>query len=185
MSRIGNAPIKIPAGVELKPGAGVVKVKGPLGEIETPLPDGITMSQDGGMLKFSRRDDSREQKERHGLTRALMNNNIEGVSKGWKKNLELVGVGYRVQLKGTELVFALGYSHEVKYKLPAGIKATVNDQTKIELAGIDRQMLGQAAADIRTFRPPEPYKGKGIRYAGEAIRRKAGKAGKAGKGGKK
>jgi large subunit ribosomal protein L6 len=181
MSRVGKAPIKLPSGVEVKVAENEVIAKGSLGEMRSPLPDGITLEVSDGMVTLSRKDDSRYYKERHGLARALLNNNVLGVSTGWKKNLELVGVGYRVQLKGNELVFALGYSHEIRYPLPEGVKAQVTDQTKVELSGVDRQRVGQVAAEIRSFRPPEPYKGKGVKYADETIRRKAGKAGKAGK----
>lgn len=181
MSRIGNAPIKLPSNVELKVEGTEVKVKGPMGEMISPLPEGIELKNEDGVVKFSRIGEERFYRERHGLARALLNNNIIGVSQGWKKSLELVGVGYRVQLKGNQLVLSLGYSHEVKYDLPEGVKATVADQTKLELAGIDRQKVGQVAAVIRGFRPPEPYKGKGVKYSDERIRRKAGKAGKAGK----
>jgi len=182
MSRIGNAPLTIPSGVNLTPQDGIVSVKGPLGELNSPMPDGLKIVQEGAVAKISRRDDSREQKEKHGLARALLNNCITGVSTGWKRNLELIGVGYRVQLKGSELVFSLGYSHEIKFPVPEGVKAQIADQTKIELTGIDKQLIGHVASKIRALRPPEPYKGKGIKYSDEVIRRKAGKTGKAGKG---
>lgn len=181
MSRVGNAPIKIPAGVEVKIDGPEIKVKGPLGEMASPLPEGISLEQDDGVLKLKRAGDARELRQLHGLARALLNNNVLGVTAGWKKRLELLGVGYRVQLKGNELVFSLGFSHDVNYPLPEGVKAQVTDQTKIDLSGIDRQQVGQVAAHLRAFRPPEPYKGKGVRYSDETVRRKAGKAGK-GKG---
>ena len=181
MSRVGNAPIKVPAGVELKVEDREIKVKGPLGEMGSPLPEGISLEQEDGVLKLKRADDTRELKQLHGLARALLNNNVLGVTSGWKKRLELLGVGYRVQLKGNELVFSLGFSHDVNYPLPEGVQAVVTDQTKIDLSGIDRQKVGQVAAHLRAFRPPEPYKGKGVRYSDEVVRRKAGKAGK-GKG---
>lgn len=181
MSRIGKAPITIPQGVQLQVEGEKIRVKGSLGELLSPLPDGITMEQQDGVVTLLRRDDSRKMRERHGMSRAILNNCILGVSKGWDRRLELAGVGYRAQLKGEALVFALGYSHEVNYKLPEGINATVTDQTRIEIKGIDRQKVGQVAAEIRSLRPPEPYKGKGIKYDNEIIRRKAGKAGKAGK----
>ncbi len=181
MSRIGRAPIKVPAGVDLKVEDRNIRVKGPKGEILSPLPEGITLKVDNGTALLERADDERRSKEQHGLARALLNNNIIGVKDGWKRNLELIGVGYRVQLKGSELVLSLGYSHEIRYSLPKGISATVPDLTKIELTGIDRQLLGQVASEIRSYRPPEPYKGKGVKYSNEVIRRKAGKAGKAGK----
>ncbi len=181
MSRVGKAPIKIPAGVEVKVEGAQVLVKGPKGQLSSPLPEGITLEQKDGIVEFFRKDESRVYRERHGMARALLNNNVVGVTEGWKKNLELVGVGYKVQLKGNDLILALGYSHEVKYPVPEGIKAEVKDQTKLEISGMDRQKVGQVASEIRSYRPPEPYKGKGVKYSDETIRRKAGKAGKAGK----
>ncbi|MCB1164704.1 MAG: 50S ribosomal protein L6 [Leptospiraceae bacterium] len=181
MSRVGKAPIKLPSGVELNVQGSTVNIKGPKGNLESPLPEGISLAVDSGVATLTRSDESKKQRERHGLARALLQNCVTGVSDGWTRNLELVGVGYRAQLKGKELVLSLGYSHEIKYPLPAGIEAQVTDQTRVQLTGIDRQKLGQVASEIRSFRPPEPYKGKGVRYAGEQIRRKAGKAGKAGK----
>lgn len=185
MSRVGKALVAIPSGVDVSVADGAaqkeIKVKGPLGELRTPLPTGIALEKVDGSVGLKRSDESREQRALHGTARALLANCVIGVSKGWNKRLELVGVGYRAQLKGTELVFSLGYSHEVRYSLPTIVKAVVTDQTKIELSSIDRQKLGQVASEIRSLRPPEPYKGKGIRYSDETIRRKAGKAGKAGK----
>lgn len=181
MSRVGKAAIKLPAGVELKVEEHEISVKGPKGQLKSILPEGISLDQEDGSIQLKRAEDTRSLRERHGLARALLNNNVIGVSDGWTRKLELVGVGYRAQLKGEELVLSLGYSHEVRYKLPSSVKAVVPDQTKIELTSIDKQALGQVASEIRSLRPPEPYKGKGIRYAGENIRRKAGKSGK-GKG---
>ncbi|MBL8019435.1 MAG: 50S ribosomal protein L6 [Leptospirales bacterium] len=181
MSRIGNAPIKLPQGVDVQVAGEVLKVKGPLGSLESPLPKGITLKNEAGTLKLDRQSDEIAIKQKHGMARAILMNSVLGVSKGWEKKLELVGVGYRAQLKGQDLTFSLGYSHEVKYAVPAGIKVVVTDQVRIDLNGIDRQKIGQVAAEIRSLRPPEPYKGKGIKYAGEVIRRKAGKTGKAGK----
>lgn len=181
MSRVGKAPIKLPSGVEVNVAGQTIDVKGPKGSLTSPLPEGISLSLEDGVVSLERADESKKQRERHGLARALLQNCVTGVSTGWTRNLELVGVGYRAQLKGKELVLSLGYSHEVKYPLPEGIEAQITDQTRLELKGIDRQKLGQVASEIRSFRPPEPYKGKGVRYAGEQIRRKAGKAGKAGK----
>lgn len=182
MSRIGNAPIQLPKGVDVKVDGNQIKVKGPLGELKSPLPEGIKVNVEEMVVRFEREGDTRFHRERHGLARALLNNNIKGVSQGWKKNLELIGVGYRAQLKGSEIVFSLGFSHEVRYKLPSEIKAQVADMTKIELTSIDKQKIGQVASEIRSLKPPEPYKGKGIKYTDEVIRRKAGKSGKAGKG---
>jgi large subunit ribosomal protein L6 len=183
MSRIGNAPVRMPAKVDLEIKGTEAVVKGPLGQISLKIPPGIRIEKNGDMVHVKRSDDSKEQRALHGLTRALLNNHVRGVTTGWVKSLELVGVGYRVAMKGRQLVLSLGYSHDVNYNLPPDIEAKV-EQTKIELKGIDRQRLGQIAAEIRSFRPPEPYKGKGIRYAEEVVRRKAGKTGKAGKGGK-
>ena len=181
MSRVGNAPIKLPSGVELKVQGTAVTVKGKLGELNSPLPEGISLKDEGGLISLARRDDSREMRALHGTARALLNNCVRGVSAGWQKRLELVGVGYRAQMKGQDLVLSLGYSHEVRYPIPQGVTAQVTDQTKIDLSSVDRQKLGQVAAEIRGLRPPEPYKGKGVRYGDEKVRRKAGKAGKAGK----
>jgi large subunit ribosomal protein L6 len=158
-----------------------IKVKGPLGELTSPIPKGITLAQEGAMVTITRVEDHPKLRQMHGTVRALLANCIVGVSKGWQRRLELLGVGYRAQLKGEELVFSLGYSHEVRYPLPKGVKAQVTDQTKLDLSSIDRQKLGQVSAEIRSLRPPEPYKGKGVRYSDETVRRKAGKAGKAGK----
>jgi len=182
MSRIGNAPVTVPSGVTVDVREKEIAIKGPLGELKTPLPEGIKVAVENNVAVISREGETRYHRERHGLTRALFNNCVIGVSQGWKKNLELVGVGYRVQLKGSELVFALGYSHEVRYPLPEGVKAQVADQTKVELTGNNKQVIGQVASEIRSLRPPEPYKGKGIKYSDEVIQRKAGKTGKAGKG---
>ena len=181
MSRIGNAPISVPGGVDINVAGESIKVKGPLGELTTPLPKGLKLENESGTIRLSREHDHPKLRAMHGTSRALLANSIEGVSKVWTKKLELLGVGYRAQLKGNELVFSLGYSHEVRYPLPEGVKAQVTDQTKLELNAISRQKLGQVASEIRALRPPEPYKGKGVRYAGENVRRKAGKAGKAGK----
>lgn len=178
MSRVGKAPIAVPAGVEVNVAGEVVKVKGPLGELSTPLPKGIKLENEGGKISLSLEDTSGQLSAMYGTSRALLANAMEGVSKGWSKRLELLGVGYRAQLKGSELVFSLGYSHEVKYPVPSEVKAQVTDQTKIDLNSIDKQKLGQVAAEIRSLRPPEPYKGKGVRYSDEHVRRKAGKSGK-------
>lgn len=181
MSRVGNAPITVPAGVDVTVAGQEIMVKGPLGQLASPLPAGIVLNQEKEVLQLKRSEDSRELRQMHGMARALLNNCVQGVKVGWKKRLELIGVGYRVQLKGKELVFALGYSHEVRYPLPDGIKAEVTDQTKINVSGINLQRVGQVAAELRALRPPEPYKGKGVRYSDEVVRRKAGKTGK-GKG---
>ncbi len=178
MSRVGNAPITIPGGVNLEVKGLEVAVKGPRGELKSPLPDGISLKLENGIAQLERKDNSRQMKEMHGMARAILANTISGVKDGWKKNLQLVGVGYRATLKGKVLVFSLGYSHEIQFPLPEEVVAKVTDQTKIELESNDRQKVGQVAAEIRSLRPPEPYKGKGIRYSDEEVRRKAGKAGK-------
>ena len=181
MSRVGKAPINIPGGVNLAVDGIFVTVKGPKGELKSPLPAGISLDQGDGKVELKRQDDTREQKMVHGMARALLANNIMGVSEGWKRNLELVGVGYRARASGKEVVFSLGYSHDVNFPVPDDVKIQVTDQTRIEVTGIDKQRVGQVSAEIRALRPPEPYKGKGVKYADEQIRRKAGKAGKAGK----
>lgn len=181
MSRVGKAPITLPGNVNLNVTGEVVVVKGPLGELKSPLPKGIALDTANGKVTLTLADETGKLRAMYGTSRALLANCIEGVSKGWNRRLELLGVGYRAQLKGSELVFSLGYSHEVRYAVDPAVKAQVTDQTKIDLTSIDRQKLGQVAAEIRALRPPEPYKGKGVRYSDEVVRRKAGKAGKAGK----
>jgi large subunit ribosomal protein L6 len=178
MSRVGKAIIKLPAKVEVKDNGNSILVKGPLGELSTPIFEGISLSQEEGKVAFARSSEEKKVIALHGLVRALFNNSVKGVTDGWVKNLEITGVGYRAQLRGTDLVMALGYSHEVVFPTPKGIKIEVADQLKIKITGIDRQLVGQVAADIRSKRPPEPYKGKGIRYSDEVIKRKAGKTGK-------
>ena len=179
MSRIGNQPITIPSGVEIAIDARAVTVKGPKGELNIDLPEGITARQDGDDLVVERPDDERESKALHGLARSLVNNMITGVHEGFRKDLEIIGVGYRAAAKGTNaLEMQLGYSHPINYQAPEGIAFEVPDQQKISVSGIDKQVVGQVAAEIRSFRKPEPYKGKGIRYVGEKIIRKAGKAAK-------
>jgi large subunit ribosomal protein L6 len=178
MSRVGKAIIKIPPKVEVKDNGNSILVKGPLGELSTPIFDGISLSQEDGRVAFARSSEEKKIIALHGLVRALFNNSVKGVTDGWVKNLEITGVGYRAQVRGTDLVMALGYSHEVVFPTPKGIKIEVADQLKIKITGIDRQLVGQVAADIRSKRPPEPYKGKGIRYSDEVIKRKAGKTGK-------
>lgn len=181
MSRVGKALIQLPKGVNLSVDGTAVDVKGPLGQLRSPLPSGISLEEKDGQVSLKRQDDSREQKMVHGMARALLANNVAGVSEGWKRNLELVGVGYRARLQGKEVVFSLGYSHEVNFPVPDDVKIQVTDQVRIEVTGIDKQRVGQVSAEIRSLRPPEPYKGKGVKYTDEQIRRKAGKAGKAGK----
>lgn len=178
MSRIGRLPITVPAGVEVKVDGNVVSVKGAKGELTHSVASPIQVALDESTLTVSRPNDERESRSLHGLTRTLINNMIVGVTEGYKKNLEIVGTGYRVQAKGSDLEFALGYSHPVAIKAPEGITFAVEGPTKLSVSGINKQQVGEVAANIRKLRKPDPYKGKGIRYAGEQIRRKVGKAGK-------
>ncbi len=178
MSRIGRLPIALPKGVEIKVQEEKIHIKGPLGNIEQKIPEGVQVQIEDNILKVHRISDSKQHKSNHGTLRALLMNHIKGVSEGWVKKLQLVGVGYRANLKGNILVLSLGYSHEINYEIPSDIKIKVDQQVKIELTGINKQKVGQIAANIRSFRPPEPYKGKGIKYEDEIIRRKAGKTGK-------
>jgi large subunit ribosomal protein L6 len=178
MSRIGKLPIPVPAGVEVKIDGAVVEVKGPKGTLSHTVPAPIQIALEEGTIVVSRPDDERNSRSLHGLTRTLIANNIHGVTEGFTKGLEIVGTGYRVTQKGAALEFALGYSHSITVEPPAGISFVVEGNTKITVVGIDKQAVGEVAANIRKLRKPEPYKGKGIRYAGEVVRRKAGKAGK-------
>ena len=178
MSRIGRKPVQIPAGVEVAVDGTHVSVKGSKGTLEADFYEKLTIEVADGVLTVSRPDDERETRARHGLTRALIQNMVIGVSEGYTKVLELAGVGYRVQLKGKDLDLSLGYSHPVIYTAPEGITFECPDNTHIHVKGIDKQQVGQVAAEIRAKRPPEPYKGKGIHYLGEHIRRKLGKAAK-------
>jgi large subunit ribosomal protein L6 len=177
MSRIGKKPIAIPKGVTIKIDGNVVALQGPKGKLDTSLPTGITMEQKDGTLVAVRENDS--QAAVHGLARALVNNAMEGVTKGWQKELEIVGIGYRAEMKGKGMVvFTLGYSHPIEYPLPSGIDVAIDPkQTKLTVSGIDRQKVGQVAAEMRELRPPDPYKNKGVRYAGERLKKKVGKTG--------
>jgi large subunit ribosomal protein L6 len=177
MSRIGKKPIPVPKGVTVKIEGSVVGVQGPKGKLETQLPRGIRMEQQDGHLVAIREDDS--QAAVHGLARALVNNAVAGVTKGWTRELEIVGIGYRAELKGKAIVvFNLGYSHPIEYPLPAGVEVAIDPkQTKLTVSGIDRQKVGQVAAEMRGLRPPDPYKNKGVRYAGERLKKKVGKTG--------
>ena len=179
MSRIGREPITVPAGVTVTVAAGnVVTVKGPLGELNQTFASQMTITQDGDKILVTRPNDEKENRSLHGLTRTLLNNMIVGVTKGFEKKLEIVGVGYRVEKQAGKIVLGLGYSHPVVFEEVNGIKFECPDQTTILVKGIDKQAVGQMAAVIRSKRPPEPYLGKGIKYSGEYIRRKAGKTGK-------
>ena len=178
MSRIGRLPIDVPAGVTVSVTGREVAVKGPKGELTLTVANPIEVAVEENQVLVTRPDDERESRSLHGLTRTLINNNIIGVTQGYTKGLEVVGTGYRVQQKGRSVEFALGFSHPVLIAPPAGITLTVEGTTKLTVSGIDKQAVGEAAANIRKIRKPEPYKGKGVRYAGENVRRKAGKSGK-------
>jgi large subunit ribosomal protein L6 len=179
MSRIGRRPIPVPAGVEVTISGQTVRVKGPKGELEHIVAEPITVERgDDGALLLSRPNDERRAKELHGLSRTLVANMVVGVTDGYRKSLEIAGTGYRVTQKGSDLEFALGFSHPVLVAAPTGITFTVERPTLFHVSGIDKQQVGEVAANIRKIRPPEPYKGKGVMYSGEVIRRKAGKAGK-------
>jgi len=177
MSRIGKKPIVLPKDVKVQVNGNVVAIQGPKGKVETPLPLGIRLEQKDGTLTAVRENDT--QAAVHGLARALVNNAVEGVTKGWVRDLEIVGVGYRAEMKGKgTVVFSLGFSHPIEYPLPTGVSAAVDaKQTRITLDGIDRQKVGQVAAEMRSLRPPDPYKNKGVRYAGEKLKKKVGKTG--------
>lgn len=178
MSRIGKQPVTVPAGVEVKVDGNKVTVKGAKGELVREFSPILTITQEGDQVLVSRPDDTREARSLHGLTRTLIHNMVVGVSEGYSKKLELVGVGYRAALKGKNLEMSLGFSHPVVVEPPEGIAFEVPSQTEIIVTGISKEKVGQVAADVRKWRPPEPYKGKGIRYSGEHVRRKLGKAAK-------
>jgi large subunit ribosomal protein L6 len=179
MSRIGKLPIAVPSGVDVAIDERLVTVKGPKGTLSHQVAAPIVVEQADGVLEVKRPDDERESRSLHGLTRTLINNMVVGVTEGYEKKLEIVGVGYRVLSKGpTQLEFQLGYSHSITFNAPEGITFTVDGPTRLGVQGIDKQLVGETAANIRKLRKPEPYKGKGVRYAGEHIRRKVGKAGK-------
>ncbi len=178
MSRVGKKPISVPSGVDVKISGSRVSVKSSKGTLERNFSDRITISQEDGNLTVTRDNDERESRALHGLSRALLNNMVVGVSDGFRRELNIVGVGYRAILKGRDLELQLGFSHPVKVDCPEGITFEVPEPTKVIVSGIDKEAVGQIAADIRQHRPPEPYKGKGIRYSDEHVRRKAGKAGK-------
>jgi large subunit ribosomal protein L6 len=177
MSRIGKKPIELPKGVEVTVTGSTVAVKGPKGTVQTHLPEGVTVERKDGHLQASRQDDSHAAV--HGLARALLNNAVLGVTKGWTRELEIVGIGYRAELKGKHIVvFSLGYSHPIEFPLPEGIQVAVDPkQTRLTITGIDRQRVGQVAADMRGLRRPDPYKNKGVRYVGERLKKKVGKTG--------
>jgi len=178
MSRIGRAPIEIPAGVTVTVDGSAVLVKGPKGELTHVVAAPIGVAVEDGQVVVTRPDDERESRSLHGLTRTLIANNVIGVTQGYSKGLEVVGTGYRVTAKGSSIEFALGFSHPVTVEPPAGISFQVEGNNKLTISGIDKQAVGEVAANIRKIRKPEPYKGKGVRYAGENVRRKAGKSGR-------
>lgn len=179
MSRVGKAPITIPDGLSVEISDDMIKVSGKQGELTQQIPEGIDIQVEDSVITVERADDSRQQRSLHGLARALVNNMVEGVSNGFMKELNIVGVGYRAQAKGTNaLELALGFSHPVQVEAPEGVTFDVPEPTTIKVSGIDKQLVGQVAADIRALKKPEPYKGKGIRYVDEYVIRKAGKAAK-------
>ncbi len=178
MSRIGKSPIEIPAGVDVTIDGQDVRVKGPKGELSVTLAEPITVAKEGNTIVVTRPNDERRNRSLHGLSRTLVNNLVVGVTQGYTTKMEIFGVGYRVQAKGSDLEFALGYSHPVPIEAPEGISFAVESPTKFSISGIDKQQVGQISANIRRLRRPDPYKGKGIRYEGEQIRRKVGKTGK-------
>ncbi len=178
MSRIGRLPVPVPAGVDVTIDGRTVSVKGPKGQLGLTLPEPITVSQDEGTLQVARPNDERDSRSRHGLTRSLIHNMVVGVTDGYTKKLEIHGTGYRVVAKGSNLEFALGYSHSITVTAPEGISFAVENPTRFSVTGIDKQLVGEVSANIRKLRKPDPYKAKGVRYEGERIRRKVGKAGK-------
>jgi large subunit ribosomal protein L6 len=178
MSRIGKAPISVPDKVTVSLNGLAVTVKGPKGELSRTLPDGVSISQEGSILQVSPVNESRRSRERHGLSRTLVANMVEGVSQGFSRKLEIVGVGYRASVQGKKLVVSAGYSHPVEMVPPEGVTFTVENNTTVFVSGADKELVGNEAAKVRAIRPPEPYKGKGIKYEGEKILRKAGKTGK-------
>lgn len=182
MSRIGKKPIPLPAGVKIKveETAGTMLVEGPKGKLTVPVPAGIRIEQAGNILEIKRENDS--YRAFHGLTRALAANAVQGVSSGFTRELDIVGVGFRAEVKANTVHFTLGYSHNIEFLLPAGVEAKVDKNTKVILTGHDKQVLGQVAANMRSLRKPDPYKNKGVRYTGEVLRKKAGKSGAGGKG---
>jgi large subunit ribosomal protein L6 len=180
MSRVGKMPIAVPSGVKVKVSETLIEVEGPKGRLSSPVPPGIRFSLEGSRLVCQRSSDERQQRASHGLARALAMNAVKGVTVGFSRELDIVGVGYRAQVEGKKVVLSLGYSHPVVYAIPEGISISVDRQTRVKVSGIDRQKVGQVAAEIRRLRRPDPYKQKGIRYVGEVLKKKAGKAGATG-----
>jgi large subunit ribosomal protein L6 len=182
MSRIGRKPVAIPKGVSLSQKPGVLSVKGPKGELSKPMPSGVTIKVEASEAVITRADDSRENRARHGLVRAHLANMVKGVTEGWTRELEINGVGYRAEVSGDSVTFALGYSHPIVFKLPKAVTAKV-DKNRLMLSSADKDQLGQVSAKMRELRPPEPYKGKGVKYVEEVIKKKVGKAAATGGGG--
>lgn len=178
MSRIGRKPISVPGGVDVNVAGRLVSVKGPMGKLDWKLTDGLSVAVADGQLVVNRSGDARDIRAMHGLVRAELSNIIQGVTKGYEKSLEITGVGYKAQLQGREMSFNVGYINPVTYTVPQGIDVKVDKQTLISIKGIDKRLVGQVAANIRAIKPPDVYKQKGIRYAGEVLRKKAGKTGK-------
>jgi large subunit ribosomal protein L6 len=177
MSRIGKKPIAIPKGVTVKVDGNTIDVKGPKGQMRQSLPPGISAVLEDGQLVAKKESEARELSKFHGLARSLMNNAVQGVTEGWKRELDIVGVGYRAELKGQQVVIALGYSHPILFDVPKGIEVAVEKQTHLTVTGVDRQLVGQVAANLRRLRKPDPYQQKGVRYTGEVLKKKAGKTG--------
>lgn len=178
MSRIGRMPVTIPQGVEVRADGDFVRVKGPKGELSSRIPPGITLEVEKGEVRFARANDEPQQRAWHGLLRSLVANSVEGVTKGFTRELEIVGVGYKAEVRGKSILFTLGYSHPIDFPIPEGINVGLDAKAgKLTVSGADRQKVGQTAAEIRQLRVPDPYKAKGIKYAKEVIRRKVGKAG--------
>lgn len=177
MSRIGKKPIPIPKGVTVKVDGAAVDVKGPKGQMRQALPPGVVMAVEDGQILARRERDDKALAKFHGLARSLVANAVQGVNEGWKRELDIVGVGYRAEVKGKQVNFALGYSHPVVFDIPTGIDVTVEKQTHITVTGVDRQLVGQVAANMRSLRKPDPYQQKGVRYTGEVLKKKAGKTG--------
>jgi large subunit ribosomal protein L6 len=180
MSRIGKVPVQVPEGVKVNLDGDLLSVEGTKGRLEHSIPSELALEVDGGEIRVLTKDDNRQTRGLFGLTRTLVANMVQGVTDGFQKSLEIYGVGYRAEMEGNLLTLSLGYSNPVKYEIPEGISVAVDKQTQVTVKGIDKQLVGQVAANIRAYRVVEPYKGKGIRYSGEKVRRKAGKAGKAG-----
>jgi len=176
MSRVGKKPISLPKGVEVRQDGDTIVVKGPKGSVTAPLVKGISLTVENGVVNLARADEERQSRANHGLVRALLANGVLGVSEGFKKELDIVGVGYRAEVKGRAVVFQLGYSHPVNFAIPEGIDVAVDKGGHVVITGIDKQKVGQTAAEIRSLRKPDPYKGKGIKYSTEIVRRKQGKA---------